>query len=109
MNEVNQAVILAGGKGTRLRPITHEIPKPLIPVANQPIINYLVDLFLKHDVNDITIMVNEDDLEEFEWWSKRYYPDHDINFYKEQGHLGTFGALIDLKNNWMTVLFNKRR
>ncbi|KXB07816.1 hypothetical protein AKJ56_02285 [candidate division MSBL1 archaeon SCGC-AAA382N08] len=97
MNNVNQAVILAGGKGTRLRPITHEIPKPLIPVANQPIINYLVDLFLKHDVNDITVMVNEEDLEDFQWWNKRYY-DNEIDFYEEKGHLGTFGSLIDLQD-----------
>jgi len=96
MNKVNQAIILAGGKGTRLRPITYEMPKPLIPVNDQPIINYLVDLFYDYGVEDVTVIVNESDLEDFQWWNKRYYGD--IELFEEKGRLGTFGSLIDLKD-----------
>lgn len=52
-----QAIILAGGKGTRLRPITYEIPKPLIPIHNKPVICYLFDLFRRHGITDIILSV----------------------------------------------------
>jgi NDP-sugar pyrophosphorylase family protein len=52
-----KAVILCGGKGTRLRPITHEIPKPLIPVQGKPLIEHLIDLFKKYDINEVILSV----------------------------------------------------
>ena len=51
--------ILAAGEGTRLRPLTLEIPKPLLPVGKIPIINYLVELFLKSGVDDIKIGIQK--------------------------------------------------
>ncbi|MDP2909933.1 MAG: nucleotidyltransferase family protein, partial [bacterium] len=95
-----KAVILAGGKGTRLYPITKEIPKPLLPVKKKPIINYLVDLFLKSGVKDIAILISKDYGEDFEWWKKRYYPNLDLKFVQEDKPLGTFGGLFYLKK-WM--------
>ncbi len=52
-----KAVILCGGKGTRLRPITHEIPKPLIPVHGKALIEHLLDLLKKYDIHDILLSV----------------------------------------------------
>ena len=52
-----KAVILCGGKGTRLRPITNEIPKPLIPVHGKALIEHLIDLFKKYDVKEIFLSV----------------------------------------------------
>ena len=75
-----KAVILAGGQGTRLYPITREIPKPLLPVNKKPIINYLVDLFHSYGVKDIAILISEDQFEDFVWWKKRYYPKNNIKF-----------------------------
>ena len=51
------AVILAGGKGTRLRPITYEIPKPLVPVHDKPIVAHLFDLFKKYGITDIVMCI----------------------------------------------------
>ena len=50
-----QAIILAGGKGTRLRPLTDQIPKPLIPIQGKPIIGYIVELLRKHNFDDIIV------------------------------------------------------
>lgn len=92
-----KAVILAGGKGTRLYPITYEIPKPLLPVKTKPIINYLVDLFLKQGIKEITVTINKDFKTEFAWWEKRYYAKNKIKFLEEQKPIGTFGGLYFLK------------
>lgn len=50
-----QAVILAGGKGTRLRPITDELPKPLVPVANRPLILHQLAHLARAGVRDVTL------------------------------------------------------
>ncbi|MEE8413312.1 MAG: sugar phosphate nucleotidyltransferase, partial [Dehalococcoidales bacterium] len=44
MTGIKQAVILAGGEGTRLRPLTNSLPKPMAPVNNRPFLEYLVDM-----------------------------------------------------------------
>jgi mannose-1-phosphate guanylyltransferase/phosphomannomutase len=50
-----QAVILAGGAGTRLRPLTVNTPKPLVPVGNIPIMEHMLRLLKRHGVKDIII------------------------------------------------------
>lgn len=94
---LTKAVILAGGKGTRLYPVTKQIPKPLLPVARKPILNHLVDLFLRHGVSDIALLVNNDFRDDFDWWKKRYYPEEKISFFEEKEPLGTFGGLHFLR------------
>jgi glucose-1-phosphate cytidylyltransferase len=49
-------LILAGGKGTRLRPITNSLPKPLVKVAGKPIIDYSIDHCLSHGVDNFFIL-----------------------------------------------------
>jgi NDP-sugar pyrophosphorylase family protein len=50
-----QAVILAGGKGTRLRPITADLPKPLVPIANRPLIVHQLRHLASRGVRDVTL------------------------------------------------------
>ena len=95
-----KAVILAGGKGTRLYPITKEIPKPLLPIRGEPIINYLVDLFFSQGIKEIAVLINKKFRDEFFWWKKRYYPRNKIKFFEEEKPLGTFGGLWFLKK-WL--------
>ncbi len=52
-----QAVILAAGEGTRLRPLTQNRPKSLIPVANRPILEHLIDSVVKAGIRDIVVVV----------------------------------------------------
>lgn len=50
-----RAIVLCGGKGVRLRPLTHDLPKPLIQVRGRPIINFIVDHLVAQGVRDITL------------------------------------------------------
>ena len=50
-----RAVILAGGMGTRLRPLTKEIPKPMMPIIDRPILEYIILLLRKHGVREIAL------------------------------------------------------
>lgn len=53
-----KAVILAAGQGTRLRPVTLTMPKPLVPVANKSLIAYAIDVLKQADLKDIGIVVH---------------------------------------------------
>lgn len=48
------AIIMAGGEGSRLRPMTCTMPKPLVPLLNKPVIDYCIDLLKKHGITEIT-------------------------------------------------------
>lgn len=50
-----KALILAAGEGTRLRPLTLDRPKPMLPIAGVPLLDLLVRLLVRHDVRDIAI------------------------------------------------------
>lgn len=52
-----KGVIMAGGEGTRLRPLTSNQPKPMLPVANRPMMEHIIRLLRKHDVTDIVVTV----------------------------------------------------
>jgi len=52
-----KAVIMAGGEGTRLRPLTSNQPKPMIPVANKPMMEHIVKLLREHGFTDIVVTV----------------------------------------------------
>lgn len=82
--------ILAAGEGTRLRPLTLEIPKPLLPVGKIPIINYLVELFLENGIDDIKVGIQIKHLEDFYKWKATYFPRRKIEFVTEEKPSGTF-------------------
>jgi len=49
------AVIMAGGKGTRLSPLTDHAPKPMMPIIDKPILQYIIELLKKHGIYDISV------------------------------------------------------
>src|SRR5437588_9698169 len=50
-----QALILAGGQGTRLRPLTSTIPKPVVPLVDRPFISYMLEWLRSHGVDDVIL------------------------------------------------------
>ena len=62
-----KAVVMAGGEGSRLRPLTSRRPKPLAPVANKPVMEHIVDLLRKHGFTEIvaTLHYLADEIESY--------------------------------------------
>lgn len=85
-------IISAGGKGTRLHPITLEIPKPLLTVGRRPIVQHLVDLFRTHGVKKIFVTIHHEDHSLFTRWVKEYNND-DVVLVLETERLGTWGGI----------------
>lgn len=54
---MNKAVIMAGGFGTRLRPLTTSIPKPMVPLINVPMMEHIVNLLKNHNITDIVSLL----------------------------------------------------
>src|SRR5437870_5084429 len=48
-----KAVILVGGEGTRLRPLTLDVPKPMVPIVNKPFMEHLVDYLVRYGFDEI--------------------------------------------------------
>jgi len=93
-----KAVILCGGKGTRLRPLTYELPKPLIQVHDKALIEHLLDLFKRYNITNITLAVGY-----MKEKVKDYFKDGkafgvSIDYIEEDSPLGTAGPLNMLKN-----------
>jgi mannose-1-phosphate guanylyltransferase / phosphomannomutase len=53
-----KAVIMAGGFGTRLRPLTNALPKPMIPMANKPMMEHIVDLLRQHGITELVTLLH---------------------------------------------------
>lgn len=97
-------VIMAGGKGTRLKPITNVIPKPLVPVGDKTILEVIMDQFEGIGCHKFYMSVN------YKADMMKYYLgqlDHkyDIEFFMEDKPLGTIGSVSLLKGKITTPFF----
>ncbi|MEG3439493.1 mannose-1-phosphate guanyltransferase [Pannus brasiliensis CCIBt3594] len=53
-----RAVLMAGGSGTRLRPLTCDLPKPMVPILNRPIAEHIINLLRRHDITEIIVTLH---------------------------------------------------
>ena len=88
-------VIMAGGKGTRLDPLTRILPKPLIPIGNSTIIELIIDKFLNYNVSNFYLSVNHKS-EIIKAYFKEKTLKYNIEFIEEKIPLGTAGGLRPL-------------
>lgn len=97
-NVPKKAILLAGGKGTRLRPLTYEIPKALIPIHDKTLTEHLLDLFKRHDIKDIYMSVGhmKDKIKNHLQDGSKFGVK--IRYIEEDTPLGTSGSLRLLQN-----------
>ncbi|MCK5474410.1 MAG: nucleotidyltransferase family protein [Candidatus Aenigmarchaeota archaeon] len=93
-----KAVILAGGKGTRLRPLTYAVPKPLLPINQRPMLEHILLHLKQHGITEIIIAVGY-----LGYQIKNYFGDGselgiNITYSEEKEALGTAGCLAKLKD-----------
>ncbi len=99
-----KALILAGGKGTRLRPITYEIPKPMVPIQGRPLIEHTINLLRKYDVRDITLSIGHlgDKVKDYFGDGSKFGVK--LRYIVEDEPLGTAGCL-NLAREWLDEPF----
>lgn len=87
------AIILAGGKGTRLKPLTDYVPKPLIPINNKPIIEWQIRYLKKFGISNIVICTGYKSKQIEDYLEKKANFGSKIRFSVEKKPLGTGGAI----------------
>lgn len=90
------AVLMAGGKGERLRPLTEKIPKPLLKVGDKAIIDYNIDIMISHGIENISVTTNYL-AEQIEEHFKTPFDSVKVNCVKENKFYGTMGAVKFVK------------
>lgn len=93
-----RVVIMAGGKGNRLKPFTDILPKPLIPVKNKTIIEHIINSFTKFDIKKLTITTNYKSEILKSYLDKKFNKNY-LKFINEKKPLGTVGSLNLVNSN----------
>lgn len=88
-----KAVIMAGGQGSRLRPLTCDLPKPMVPIVNYPVMEHIINLLKRYGITDIAVTtyylpgVIEDYFGKGEKWGVN------LHYFIEEEPLGTAGSV----------------
>ncbi len=93
VNKIDTAIIVAGGLGTRLRPLTYETPKPLLPIHGKPIIEHAIENLKKHGVKKIILSIGykAEQIQKYFQDGSRW--EVEISYSIESEPLGTGGAV----------------
>ena len=96
-------IIMAGGKGTRLKPFTQILPKPLMPIKNKTVIEHILNSFSKYGIINFFITINFKS-EILRVYLKELRMNCKLNFIKEKKPLGTIGAVKLIKKNTKNII-----
>lgn len=93
-----QAVIMAGGFGTRLRPMTEDVPKPMIPVGEKPVLEHIINRLSGCGIKEIKITTHylSDKIKDYFGDGKNF--DVTLDYINEENPLGTAGALSQIED-----------
>jgi len=97
-NKPSKAIILAGGKGLRMKPMTNFIPKPMLRIQDKPILEHNIDLLKKHGIKDVIISIGYKGEHIKEYFGDGSQFGVNISYVEEDEPMGTAGPLNMLKD-----------
>ncbi len=107
MSNIKQAVILAGGQGIRMHPLTLTTPKPMIPIHGKPFLAYLIELLKKNGISEVILLVGylHKTIEEYFGDGKKFGLSIHYSFSSVEADTGTRikNALQLLDNNFLLL------
>lgn len=98
-------VIMAGGKGTRLAPLTNVYPKPLIPIGDKTIVETIMDKFVEYDCHNFYISINYKADSIKNYFELIANSEYNVSYFQEEKPMGTAGSLRLLKDKIYTTFF----
>lgn len=101
------AFILAGGEGIRLRPLTENLPKPMLKIGSKPILEHCVDLLSRYGIENIQISVNYLGDKIIDYFQDGSSKGLNISYVKEEHKLGTLGSISlanEFKNEYVLIM-----
>jgi len=93
-----KALVLAGGKGTRLRPLTYSIAKQLVPVANLPILNYVMKDIEEAGIKDVGVIISPETGEQIKKELSKHNWNLSISFILQEEPLGLAHTVLISKD-----------
>ena len=90
-----KAVIMAGGEGSRLRPLTCALPKPMVPVLNRPCMEHIVDLLSRHNITEtaVTLQYLPEEIKGYFGDGSNFGRGVNLRYFIEDTPLGTAGSV----------------
>ncbi|SFS94443.1 nucleotidyltransferase family protein [Marininema halotolerans] len=90
---MKKAVIMAGGQGTRLRPLTNHLPKPMVPILSRPCLEYIIHYLMSYGITDIAMTVNYKSDQIKDYFGNGESLGVTITYFDEATPLGTAGGV----------------
>src|SRR5438552_9658721 len=97
MNTITQAFVLGAGRGTRLRPLTDELPKPLIPIFQKPLITFALDHLIAAGVQSFVINTHRLPNLFHEFFSRNGYDGHSVTLVNQPDLLEIGGGIKNVE------------
>ncbi|MFA5450052.1 MAG: nucleotidyltransferase family protein [Clostridia bacterium] len=93
-----KAIIMAGGKGSRLQPLTNDIPKPLVKIIDKPVMEHIIELLKKHGITDIGVTLGYKSEAITDWFGGGERYGVNLTYFVEKEPLGTAGSVKAAEN-----------